>query len=151
MGLAAALIVIAVIRSRAALISVIAVGLVVTYLLLIGGAQYLPSALVQRVSDFMPYLGGVDVTRVDVTDANWAVIERMAHWLAAVGMFSDHPWLGVALATTPLPIRSMRKAVGATRWGMPIITISTSQRRQVLSVWALTYSCLGPVSSKPGA
>jgi putative inorganic carbon (HCO3(-)) transporter len=101
-GLAAALIVITVIRSRAALISVIAVGLVVTYLLLIGGAQYLPSTLVKRVSDFVPYLGGVDVTRVDVTDANWAVIERMAHWLAAVGMFSDHPWLGVGIGNYPV-------------------------------------------------
>jgi putative inorganic carbon (HCO3(-)) transporter len=96
-GAAAALVVITLVRSRAALISAIAVGLLVTYLLLAGGAQYLPATLVQRVSDFVPYLGGVDVTRVDVTDANWAVIERMAHWLAAVGMFSDHPWLGVGI------------------------------------------------------
>lgn len=115
-GLAAALIVITVIRSRAALISVIAVGLVVTYLLLIGGAQYLPSALVQRVSDFMPYLGGVDVTRVDVTDANWAVIERMAHWLAAVGMFSDHPWLGVGIGN--YPVAYPQYALG--RWRDPL-------------------------------
>jgi len=115
-GLAAALIVITVIRSRAALISVIAVALVVTYLLLIGGAQYLPSALVQRVSDFMPYLGGVDVTSVDVTDANWAVIERMAHWLAAVGMFSDHSLLGVGIGN--YPVAYPQYALG--RWRDPL-------------------------------
>jgi putative inorganic carbon (HCO3(-)) transporter len=96
-GLAAALVVITVVRSRTALLAALAVALVVSYLLLIGGAQYLPQSLVQRFSDFLPYLGGVDPTRVDVTDANWAVIERMAHWLAAVGMLSDHPWLGVGI------------------------------------------------------
>jgi len=96
-GLAAALAVITVVRSRTALLAALVVALTVSYLLLIGGAQYLPQSLVQRFSDFLPYLGGVDPTRVDVTDANWAVIERMAHWLAAVGMFSDHPWLGVGI------------------------------------------------------
>ncbi len=96
-GLAAALAVITVVRSRTALLAALVVALAVSYLLLIGGAQYLPQSLVQRFSDFLPYLGGVDPTRVDVTDANWAVIERMAHWLAAVGMFSDHPWLGVGI------------------------------------------------------
>jgi O-antigen ligase len=96
-GVAAALVVITVVRSRTALLAALAVALVVSYLLLIGGAQYLPQSFVQRFSDFLPYLGGVDPTRVDVTDANWAVVERMAHWLAAVGMFSDHPWLGVGI------------------------------------------------------
>jgi putative inorganic carbon (HCO3(-)) transporter len=115
-GVAAALIVITVMRSRTALISAIAVGLVVTYLLLIGGAQYLPPALLQRLSDFLPYLGGVDVTRVDVTDANWAVIERMAHWLAAVGMFSDRPWLGVGIGN--YPVAYARYAPG--RWRDPL-------------------------------
>ena len=96
-GLAAALAVITVVRSRTALLAALVVALTVSYLLMMGGAQYLPQSLVQRFSDFLPYLGGVDPTRVDVTDANWAVIERMAHWLAAVGMFSDHPWLGVGI------------------------------------------------------
>lgn len=115
-GVAAALVVITVVRSRTALISGTAVGLLVAYLLLVGGAQYLPPALVQRFSDFLPYLGGVDVTRVDVTDANWAVIERVAHWLAAVRMFSDHPWLGVGIGN--YPVAYPQYAVG--RWRDPL-------------------------------
>jgi len=96
-GLAAALLVITVVRSRRALFVAIAVGLLVAYLLLIGGAQYLPPALMQRVTGFLPYLGGIDVSSVEVTDANWAIVERMAHWQAALAMFSDHPWLGVGI------------------------------------------------------
>ncbi len=101
-GLAAALVVITVVRSRNALFIAIAVGLLVAYVLVASGAQYLPTALVQRVSEFLPYLGGVDVSAVEVTDANWAIVERMAHWLAAVGMFSDHPWLGVGVGNYPV-------------------------------------------------
>lgn len=101
-GLAAALLVVTAARSRSARINAIAIGLLVAYLLFMGGAQYLPPALTQRLSDFLPYLGGIDVARVEVTDANWAVVERMAHWLAAIGMFSDHPWLGVGIGNYPV-------------------------------------------------
>ena len=115
-GLAAALLVITVMRSRTALSSTIAIGVLVAYLLLAGGAQYLPQALVQRVTDFMPYVGGIDVATVEVTDANWAVVERMAHWLAAVGMFTDHPWLGVGIGN--YPVAYPRYALG--RWRDPL-------------------------------
>ncbi|HUT19508.1 MAG TPA: O-antigen ligase family protein [Anaerolineae bacterium] len=101
-GVAAALLVVTVARSRRALVVAVVIGLVLAYWLLVGGAQYLPPALLQRVSDFIPYLSGVDVTRVEVTDANWAIIERMAHWWAAIGMFSDHPWGGVGIGNYPV-------------------------------------------------
>jgi len=101
-GVAAALLVVTVVRSRRALVVAVVIGLVLVYLLLVGGAQYLPPALLQRVSDFIPYLSGVDVTRVEVTDANWAIIERMAHWWAAIGMFSDLPWSGVGIGNYPV-------------------------------------------------
>jgi len=52
---------------------------------------------VQRFSDFGPYLGLTDVRGVEVTDANFAVLERVAHWQAAVGMWTDRPWLGVGI------------------------------------------------------
>lgn len=101
-GLAAALMVVTAVRSRTARIYTLMIGLLVAYLLLMSGVQYLPPAWVQRISDFIPYMGGIDVTRVEVTDANWAVVERMAHWLAAIGMFSDHPWLGVGIGNYPV-------------------------------------------------
>jgi len=36
-----------------------------------------------------------EVAQVQVTTANWANRERMAHWLAAIGMMLDHPGLGI--------------------------------------------------------
>jgi O-antigen ligase len=115
-GLAAALVVITVVRSRKALVSAVAIALLMGYLLLAGGGRYLPPAVVQRVADFVPYLGGVDVVSVAVTDANWAVVERMAHWLAAVGMFTDHPWLGVGIGN--YPVAYPQYALG--RWRDPL-------------------------------
>jgi O-antigen ligase len=66
-------------------------------LLLLGGIASVPQAIVQRVSDFVPYLGVVDVRGAEVTDANYAVLERMAHWQTAVAMWTDSPWLGVGI------------------------------------------------------
>jgi len=101
-GVAAGLLIVTVARSRSTRVSVVAVALLLGYLLLVGGARYLPPTLLQRVSDLLPYAGGVDVTAVEVNDANWAVIERMAHWLAAADMFADHPWLGVGIGNYPV-------------------------------------------------
>jgi O-antigen ligase len=36
-----------------------------------------------------------DVTTVDATPANWALVERMAHWQAGWAMAMDHPLVGV--------------------------------------------------------
>ena len=115
-GLAAALIAITVLRSRHALVMAVAAGLLIVYVLLIGGARYLPPALVQRVSDLLPYAGGMDIRTVQVTDANYALVERMAHWQAAVDMFGDHPWLGVGIGN--YPIAYARYAIG--RWRDPL-------------------------------
>jgi O-antigen ligase len=67
------------------------------YLLLIGGISVLPPSIVQRFSDFVPYVGVGDVRGMEVTDANFAVLERMAHWQSALDMWTDHPWLGVGI------------------------------------------------------
>jgi O-antigen ligase len=34
---------------------------------------------------------------VKVTDENYAIVERMAHWQAAWEMFKERPWLGVGI------------------------------------------------------
>jgi len=115
-GMAAALGVVTIVRSRRALALALVVAVAAAYLLAIGGAQYLPAALVQRISDFLPYVGGLDVRSVQVTDANFAVVERMAHWIAAIGMFTDHPWLGVGIGN--YPVAYARYAIG--RWRDPL-------------------------------
>jgi O-antigen ligase len=71
--------------------------ILVGYLLLAGGLARVPPAITQRFSDFVPYLGVLDVEGREVTDANFAVLERVAHWQAAWRMWTDHPWLGVGI------------------------------------------------------
>lgn len=58
-------------------------------------ADVIPAAVVERFADVGAYFRPFDVRAVEVTDANWAIVERMAHWQAGWAMFSDRPWLGV--------------------------------------------------------
>lgn len=63
----------------------------------LGGGRVLPAVVGQRLSDFVPYLELADVRGMHVTDENYAVVERLAHWQAALDMLSDHPLLGVGV------------------------------------------------------
>jgi O-antigen ligase len=100
LGISAALgvmiIAVAVRSGRAAVLGMV-FALLLVYLLMAGGISVLPQSLIQRFADFVPYLGVTDVRGLEVTDANFAVLERMAHWQAALGMWTDHPWLGVGI------------------------------------------------------
>lgn len=60
-----------------------------------GAADLLPAPVAGRLSELQQYVGLVDVARTEVTDANFSVIERIAHWQAALAMWRDHLWLGV--------------------------------------------------------
>jgi O-antigen ligase len=115
-GVAAALLVVSAVRSRRALVAVLVAAVFVAYVLGLGGAEYVPSSLAERFAGLLPFVSGVDVTRVDINDANWAVIERMAHWLAALGMFVDHPRLGVGIGNYPVAYADY--ALG--RWRDPL-------------------------------
>ncbi len=97
MGFAAAFVLmsLAYSRRRSALLALLC--LLVVSVLLLGSVQTLPQPIVHRLTDFLPYLRIFDVREVELTEANYAVLERMAHWQAAWGMFSDHPWLGVGI------------------------------------------------------
>jgi O-antigen ligase len=56
----------------------------------------LPASLIARLSDFSQDLTGIaDVRGAVITDDRYAVLERLAHWQAAVAMTDDHPLLGV--------------------------------------------------------
>jgi O-antigen ligase len=60
-----------------------------------GALALLPPTIVERFADALPFVGVSDITRVKLTDANFAIIERLAHWQAAQAMWRDHLWLGV--------------------------------------------------------
>ncbi|GIK55187.1 MAG: O-antigen polymerase [Chloroflexota bacterium] len=74
----------------------------VTLLLLAGlffwsGVQVgvVPTSITERITSFSEDLRFGDVRGVDINDANYAVLERLAHWQAALDMARDHIWLGV--------------------------------------------------------
>jgi O-antigen ligase len=75
-----------------------AVAVVLAALLVgLGGDDLLPAAVAQRFSDLLPYVQVPDVRGVQLTDENYAVVERLAHWEAALAMLADHPLLGVGI------------------------------------------------------
>ena len=99
LGFAAAFVLMSLAYSRRATTLFALLCLLVALVLLLGSVQALPQTIVQRLTDFLPYLHTLDVRGVKLTDANYAVVERLAHWQAAWGMFSDRPWLaGCSLA-----------------------------------------------------
>ncbi|MBL8147599.1 MAG: O-antigen ligase family protein, partial [Anaerolineae bacterium] len=56
----------------------------------------LPSSILDRAtSSFSETFSVTDVRGANITSENYALIERLAHWQAAVNMATDNPWLGV--------------------------------------------------------
>ncbi|MGC9399705.1 MAG: O-antigen ligase family protein [Anaerolineae bacterium] len=75
-------------------------GIVLVALVVVGGAGLyltgrLPPAVADRLTGFLAYLRFEDVRGAPINDANYAVLERLAHWQAALEMWRDHFWLGV--------------------------------------------------------
>jgi len=97
LGFAAAFVLMNLAYSRRAAAFFALICLLVASVMLLGSMQVLPQGITQRITDFLPYLHVFDVRGVKLTDANYAVVERMAHWQAAWGMFNDRPWLGVGI------------------------------------------------------
>jgi O-antigen ligase len=97
LGFAAAFVLMNLAHSRRAATLFGLLCLLVASVLVLGSLQALPQSIIQRLTDFLPYLRVFDVRGVKLTDANYAVVERMAHWQTAWGMFNDRPWLGVGI------------------------------------------------------
>ncbi|MDH7485403.1 MAG: O-antigen ligase family protein [Anaerolineae bacterium] len=100
LGLAAAVVVVGGLRSRRAALGFALLAIVVCIFAILGRAGVLPGALGGRLAglgEYVQYATDPNLARVEITDANFAVLERVAHWRAAWAMFSDHPWLGVGI------------------------------------------------------
>jgi O-antigen ligase len=54
-----------------------------------------PDIVAERFATVGDYFGFEDVRGVRANDDNFAIVERRAHWQAALSMFEDSPWLGV--------------------------------------------------------
>jgi O-antigen ligase len=81
---------------RSALLAVV-LGVSTALLIVAFGTGWLPGIIAGRIDDLAGYATGPDPARTEITDANFAVLERLAHWQAGRRMFEDHPWLGVGI------------------------------------------------------
>lgn len=91
-------------------VAVLAIGFV------FGLGNLLPPSLANRLNELQEFVGLVDIRRVEVTDANFSVIERIAHWQAALGMWASHPWLGVGIGNYAIAY----PAYNLPRWYEPL-------------------------------
>ena len=89
------LLIVVIVQSRRAFVVTVIAALVLTFIILLSSIDIIPSAIADRFSGVADYFGVFDVRGVKVDDANFAIVERMAHWQAAAEMFAGHPVLGV--------------------------------------------------------
>ncbi len=99
LGYAVAFVVMVAFRSRRAFILFGLLALVSLGVLVLGSLNILPPAISERLTDLPTFLGLnlFDPRAVVLTNENFALVDRMAHWYAAWNMFVDHPWLGVGI------------------------------------------------------
>jgi len=74
-----------------------------------------PQGIAERLVGGLQLLGA-ELSSIEVTDANFAMIERLAHWTAAWRMFEQHPWLGVGLGQ----YAAVYPEVAIARWADPL-------------------------------
>src|SRR5512136_2656888 len=120
-GFAAALVAVSLARGGR---SAVIFGLVVAIVATAGavGDVSLPPTITERFADVLPAAGSMpmagipDVATIPVTDANFAAVERLAHWQAALAMWRDHPWLGVGFGN----YAAIYPAYAVGRWLDPL-------------------------------
>lgn len=79
-------------RIRAWTVGAVLVG---TLIVLAGASNLLPATISERITTAAANFSIFDASQVPLTPENWAIVERMATWQAAWGMFQSYPVLGV--------------------------------------------------------
>lgn len=95
LGMAAAILVTIAALPRRAWLSLGLVALVVVVTLGLDVTGLMPASVSARLTGFTQYTQIEDVRGVSVNPANYAVVERLAHWQAALGMWRANLWGGV--------------------------------------------------------
>ena len=76
---------------------------------LIWSVGLLPESLSARlVSSTADYFAFEDLRGVPISSANYPVVERLAHWQAAINMATARPWLGVGLGNYEVEYEQFR-------------------------------------------
>jgi putative inorganic carbon (HCO3(-)) transporter len=76
----------------------------------------LPESVAVRVRDLPAYIGLGNVLQQPLTDDNFAVVERVAHWVAAIRMWERSLWLGVG----PGNYATLYESVRLPLWEEPL-------------------------------
>jgi putative inorganic carbon (hco3(-)) transporter len=118
LGALAGLAVVGIARSRRAALLAGAAGVTLALLLLAGSLSpaWVPEPVAARLRDVPAYFGGGDILAQEVNDDNFAVVERLAHWAAALRMFERAPWLGVGAGN----YAAVYSQVRLPRWEEPL-------------------------------
>ena len=96
LGFVSALAVMALALPRKLWHGLLLIGIAAAVVVGLWSAGRLPASIVDRLTSFtQETLSFSDVRGVDITPENYALIERLAHWQAALNMATAHPWLGV--------------------------------------------------------
>ena len=105
-------------RSRQSMLLGVGGATLLVFVLLVGSAlpSWLPAPVASRLQDLPAYFGLTDLVSQPVTDENFAIIERLAHWAAAVRMWEGAPWLG----TGPGNYNTVYPTVRLLRWEEPL-------------------------------
>jgi putative inorganic carbon (HCO3(-)) transporter len=94
--------------------------LVVAALVVVGIGLYaaglMPASVEARLTGFAEYVQFEDVRGVGINDANYAVIERQAHWQAALEMWRYNFWTGVGFGCYEPAYRDF----GLINWRIPL-------------------------------
>ncbi|HEY68126.1 MAG TPA: O-antigen ligase family protein [Thermoflexia bacterium] len=95
LGFGAAVLVMAVALPRKTRWGLLLVAVLVVGVFSLYTAGLLPDPIVARLTDFAQDVRFEDVRGVGINDANYAVIERLAHWQVALEMIRYNLWTGV--------------------------------------------------------
>jgi len=118
-GFAAAAVVTVAVRSKQAALVVLMAAMLTALTGLVGSFDWgiaSTSAVTQRLIDAAAVATISDISTIEVNDANFAAIERLAHWQAAREMWRDQPWLGVGFGNYAL----IYPAYAVGRWLDPL-------------------------------
>lgn len=93
----------------------------ISVLILLGGGLVLsgrlPASISDRIASSTAELFAFnDVRGVDISPENYAVVERLAHWQAALNMASENPWLGVGFGNYEIAYPTYR----LINWKFPL-------------------------------
>jgi O-antigen ligase len=97
LGAVTGVLVVLVLRSRRAAVLSGVAALLLTSMVLLGtlSPAIVPQPITDRLADVPAYFGLTDVLSQPVTDDNFSVVERIAHWAAAQRMWERSPWFGI--------------------------------------------------------